>query len=180
MRDLASRLDALSRTLPATLASGSPVEVAWPLLHLVGVAASATDEVFFRVADAKTPAGTTAVAALAGAVARTAEALAVLAAAAQQQFLSPGTPSAAEQMNRALIRTEGLITLAAREATAAADGLSTDAPVAGVRPLHAAPDSRTAQSLAALARSRPVTTPAAESAADPAPTAQVIPLRRNR
>ncbi|MFF2955703.1 hypothetical protein ACFVVU_30695 [Kitasatospora sp. NPDC057965] len=172
MRSLADRLEAVHRTLlPPT--AGHATETAWPMTHLVAIAAEASDEVLFRVAD---PAADRSVlAAFAAAAARAAQALALVADSAHQLLAAPAGPALPEARHaHAAART--LVQTAAGELRAAADRY---APARDDTVTDLA-RHRASQPSAALARSRIVSirpTPHSRSGTD-TPTAPVIPLRR--
>ncbi|MEV0188443.1 hypothetical protein AB0I39_07915 [Kitasatospora purpeofusca] len=175
MRSLADRLEAVNRTLLPS-AAGHPAETAWPMTHLVAIAAAASDEFLFRTADPG--ADRAALAAFAAAVSGTAQALAVVADSAHQLLTEPPAAAAPAAAGHAQSVARALVTTTARELISAADRVST-APVAAVTDLS---NHRGAQAGAALARSRVVSVqPAApDTRSDAAPAAPVIPMRRNR
>ncbi|MCX4758769.1 hypothetical protein [Kitasatospora purpeofusca] len=175
MRSLADRLEAVNRTLLPS-AAGHPAETAWPMTHLVAIAADASDEVLFRTADPG--ADRAALAAFAAAVAGTAQALAVVADSAHRLLTAPPAAASPAEASHAHSVARALVTTTARELSSAADRVSTG-PVAAVTDLSS---HRGAQAGAALARSRVVSVRPAgpDSRGDAAPTAPVIPLRRNR
>ncbi|WP_395297295.1 hypothetical protein ACF9IK_30560 [Kitasatospora hibisci] len=179
MRSLADRLEAVRRTLPAVASAGHHSETAWPMTHLVGIAAEACDEYLFRVADAD--ADRAVLAAFTTAAGHAGQALSVL-ANATTLLLAP-EPSHTDAAQHAVARTEGIASLAARELNAAADRLSATA-LAPVVALHTDDLGRRrgAQSSAATARSRIVSAqPTAGDQPGPSvPTAPVIPLHRSR
>ncbi|MFJ7278289.1 hypothetical protein [Kitasatospora sp. NPDC098663] len=150
------------------------------MTHLVGIAAEASDEYLFRIADPA--ADRTALAAFAAATSHSGQALASLANASELILGSlPGAPSAARA---AITRADDLAALAARGLSTAADRAS----AASVAPVVALPadelqQRRTAQTAAAVAKSSRIvsTQPATADSPEPAtPTAPVIPLRRGR
>ncbi|MFC9327907.1 hypothetical protein [Kitasatospora sp. NPDC057015] len=148
MRSLAVRLEAVSRTLLPAAAS-HPAETAWPMTHLVAIAADASDEVLFRTAD---PAADRAVlAAFAAAASHAAQALAFVAESAHRLLTAP-PGSALPEVRHAHVVARDLLTTAAHELTATADRL-TPHPAAAVADLtrHRGP-----QTTAALGRSRVV------------------------
>ncbi|MGW3228633.1 hypothetical protein [Kitasatospora sp. NPDC001095] len=175
MRSLADRLEAVRRTLPAI--ADHPSQAAWPMTHLVAIAAEASDEYLFRVSDPR--ADRLALAAFAAAASRTGEALAAVAGAATRLL----DPVGADGVQQALAAAEALAGTAARELGAVADLLTDTAP-APVVPLPADElrQRRAAQASAAVARPRIVSAQPASAGqpAPSAPTAQVIPLRRGR
>ncbi|MFF2746468.1 hypothetical protein ACFVVA_13080 [Kitasatospora sp. NPDC058048] len=173
MRSLADRLEAVRRTLPGI--TDHPSQAAWPMTHLVAIAAEASDEYLFQVADPK--ADRLALAAFAATASRTGEALAAVAGAATR-LLDPG---GAHGVQQAIADADALAANTARDLGTVADLLTDTAP-APVVPLHTDElhQRRTAQAAAAAARSRIVSAqPASTSHLEPAtPTAPVIPLRR--
>ncbi|MFF2041814.1 hypothetical protein ACFVVX_15405 [Kitasatospora sp. NPDC058170] len=175
MRSLADRLETVNRTLLPS-ATSHPAETAWPMTHLVAIAADASDEVLFRTADPG--ADRAALAAFAAAVAGTAQALAVVADSAKRLLTAPPAAASPAEADHAHSVARALVTTTARELSSAADRVSTE-PVAAVTDLSS---HRGAQAGAALARSRIVSVrPASpDSRGDAAPAAPVIPLRRNR
>ncbi|MEU9074557.1 hypothetical protein AB0D22_07725 [Kitasatospora sp. NPDC048538] len=178
MRSLADRLEAVRRTLPAVASAGHHSETAWPMTHLVGIAAEASDAYLFRVAD---PAADRAVlAAFAAATSRSGQAVAALADTTSLLLDPRGLPA---EVEHSVARADGFAALAARDLNAAADRLSASFP-ASVVPLRTddLKRRRGAQSSAATARSRIVSAqPSAGDQPEPsAPTAPVIPLHRSR
>ncbi|MFB7672688.1 hypothetical protein ACFC26_14885 [Kitasatospora purpeofusca] len=175
LRSLAERLEAVARTLPSP-AAGHPAEVAWPMTHLVAIAAEASDEILFRVADPG--ADRAALAAFAAAVSGTAEALAVVAESAHRLLAAP--PSTASEAEQGLGHTPAIHLVAAvsRQLAVAADRLS-DSPAAAVTELSR--HRRSQASAAARTRSRVVSVqPSVEAGTDTPLTAPVIPLHRRR
>lgn len=173
MRSLADRLEAVRRTLPGI--TDHPSQAAWPMTHLVAIAAEASDEYLFRVADPK--ADRLALAAFAAAASRTGEALAAVAGAATR-LLDPG---GAHGVQQALADADALAATATHELSTVADLLTNSAPAPVVPlPTDELHRRRTAQASAAAARSRIVSAQPASSVhpAPAGPTAPVIPLRR--
>ncbi|MBV6695558.1 hypothetical protein KV557_00255 [Kitasatospora aureofaciens] len=178
MRSLADRLEAVRHTLPAVAAAGHPSETAWPMTHLVSIAAEASDEYLFRAADPE--ADRTVLAAFTTAVFRTGQGLSLL-ADATGLLLAP-EPRHTEAAQRAVTLADNL-TLAIEELNSAADRLTTAAPTPVVPlPTDDLERRRGAQSSASAARSRIVSTQPAtgEQAKPSATTAPVIPLHRGR
>ncbi|MFJ9446741.1 hypothetical protein ACIRRH_33515 [Kitasatospora sp. NPDC101235] len=169
MRSLADRLEAVRRTLPGI--TDHPSQAAWPMTHLVAIAAEASDEYLFRVADPRSD--RRALAVFAATASRAGEALAAVAGAATR-LLDPG---GARGVQQALADADALAVIATRELATVAD-LLTDTDPAPVVPLPI----RTTQASAAAARSRIVSAqPASAGRPEPVtPTAPVIPLRRGR
>ncbi|GAA2267155.1 hypothetical protein GCM10010430_60410 [Kitasatospora cystarginea] len=179
MRSLADRLEAVRRTLPAVASAGHPSETAWPITHLVSIAAEASDEYLFRVADPE--ADRAALAAFTTAVFRTGQSLSLL-ADATGLLLAP-EPRRTEAAQHAVTLADNLTTLAVEELNSAADRLTTAAPAPVVPlPTDDLERRRGARSSASAARSRIVSAqPATGEQAEPsAPTAPVIPLHRGR
>ncbi|MER7701623.1 hypothetical protein ABTX81_01810 [Kitasatospora sp. NPDC097605] len=177
MRSLADRLEAVRRTLPAVADTGQPAETAWPMTHLVGIVAEASDEYLFRVADPE--ADRTVLAAFATAVAQSGQALSCLATASE--ILLGSLPGRTETARHSLNRADDLSALAARGLITIADRLSCAAAAPAIPlPADELHRRRTAQATAAIARSRIVSAqPASTGQPEPAtPTAPVIPLRR--
>ncbi|KQV20930.1 MULTISPECIES: hypothetical protein [unclassified Kitasatospora] len=177
IRSLADRLEAVRCTLPAIAPAGDPRESAWPITHLVAIAADASDEFLFRVADPDTDRA----ALMAFATAASHAALALAAVADSTKLHLDGIATA--QVEGCVALAERLAVLGAGELRDVADRLSTAAAAPVLSLPGATPESRRAgQQVAARAGSRIVSAQPAgsEPPQDSTPTATVIPLRRNR
>ncbi|MFC9331705.1 hypothetical protein [Kitasatospora sp. NPDC057015] len=175
LRSFADRLEALRSTLLPAAGSGHPSETAWPMTHLVGLAAEASDEYLFRVSEPGTDRAL--LAALTAATANTALALSGL-AAVTNRLLTASSEEVPSRVGPAVAQVDDLVALAARELREAAERLA-PAPLAPVADLSRL---RGAQSAAALARSKAVSVqPATTDQSPPAARgATVIPLHRGR
>ncbi|MGW2548387.1 hypothetical protein ACWC5I_47925 [Kitasatospora sp. NPDC001574] len=87
LRSLADRLEALRATLLPAVVSGHPSETAWPMTHLVAIAAEASDEYLFRVSQPGADRGV--LATLTAVTADTALALSGLAVATNRLLATP-------------------------------------------------------------------------------------------